>query len=424
MKGIVQVALAASLAAGAVGQPHAHQHRHLHEKKQAEVKRDAVTITSVVAATVTEYVLDGQVVELSKAQDGIKGGDFVVVGSSTPTFVPPPPASSTVAAQFFEVKASSSSSSSETPTPTPEPTTETTPEPTPTPSPTSTSSAASVAVATGIDEPFPTGDAAPDCSVFPSAYGALPIDWLGTGGWTSLQQPDQYVPGVKINSIVAPTSGGCGKSMFCSYACPPGYQKTQWPEDSQGATGQSVGGLWCNAQGKLELTRPSHPTICEKGAGGVTIKNSLSGLATVCRTDYPASEAMVVPLVTTPGGEFELTNPSSKDYFWWQGNPTTAQYYVNKLGIDEKNACVWTSADYPKEAGNWAPINIGVGKALTGITFLSIFPNWPTTQATLDFNIKITGDVNSECKYENGVYTGGSTTGCTVSLLHLQRGCQ
>jgi hypothetical protein len=408
MRGFVQVALAATLVAGAAAQPHVYAHRHAHAKKHAQEKRDAVTVTSVVAATVTEYVLDGQTVEFSKAEQGIKGGDFIVVGSSTPTFTPPPPAS-TPAAQFFEHKessSSSSSSSSSTPTPTP------TPEPTPTPTPTPSAAP----VATGIDEPFPTGDAAPDCSVFPSAYGAVPIDWLNTGGWTSLQQPNSYIPGVKISNIVAPISGGCEPGMFCSYACPAGYQKTQWPEDSQGATGQSVGGLWCNSNGKLELTRPSHKTICAQGAGGVTIKNSLSGMATVCRTDYPASENMVIPLVTTPGGEFPLTNPSSADYFWWQGNPTTAQYYVNKLGLGEQEACVWTSAKFPKEAGNWAPINIGVGKALTGITFLSIFPNWPTTTATLDFNIRITGDVNSECKYENGVYTGGSTTGCTTAF--------
>lgn len=404
MKGLIQVALAAALAAGATAQPRAHLHRHQHVKKHdhaAVQKRDSVTVTSVVAATVTEYVLDGKTVDVQTAKDGIKVGDFIVIGSTNPTFTPPPPppsstsstesSSSTQAAQFFEHK----SSTSETPTPTP----------TETP------------VATGIDVPFPTGDDAPPCSVFPSAYGAVPVDWLGTEGWTSLQQPSNgYVPGVKIDTIVAPTSGGCTNNTFCSYACPAGYQKSQWPEDSQGATGQSVGGLWCDATGKLRLTRPSHKTICQKGAGGVFIKNNLSGKAAVCRTDYPASENMVIPLETTPGGTFEVTNPDSNDYYWWDDKPTTAQYYVNLLDVPVEEGCKWVSEKWPKSAGNWAPINMGVGKATTGITFLSIFPNTPTSNAELNFNIKITGDVNSECKLEGGVFSNGDPTGCTTAI--------
>jgi hypothetical protein len=414
MKGFIQIALTATLVAGVTAQPHVHLHRHHHAKKYEHAvveKRDSVTVTSVVAATVTEYVLDGEKVDIQKAQDGIEGGDFVVVGSSTPTFTPPPPppsstsstvssSSTTVAAQFFEHKSSTSSI------------------PAPVETPTSSAKPAETPVATGIDAPFPTGDDAPPCSEFPSAWGAIPIKWLGTEGWTSLQQPSNgYIPGVKINTIVAPTTGGCRENMFCSYACPPGYQKSQFPQDSQGATGQSVGGLWCDATGKLRLTRPSHKTLCQKGAGGVVIKNSLSGTAAVCGTDYPASENMVVPLETTPGGTFELTNTDSSDYYVWNNQPTTAQYYVNNLDVPLEEACTWKSAMFPDSAGNWAPINIGVGKATTGITFLSIFPNLPTSTAKLNFNIRITGDVNMECKLENGVYSNGNSAGCTVSLI-------
>lgn len=404
MKGIVQVALAATLVVGTAAQPHQHQHRHHHVKKHNHVlleKRVPVTVTSIVAATVTEYVLDGQKLENDEAEKGIAHGAFFVVGSSTPTSSQPSPpsttsttisstsTSTTAGAQFFEQKSSSTTSSSHS------------------------SSAAPSAAPSGIDADFPQNHL---CSKFPDDYGAYPISWLGTGGWTSLQVPDTYSPGVAIKNIVAPISGGCRPGMFCSYACPPGYQKTQWPELSQGLTGQSVGGLWCNEQGILELTRPSHRKICEKGAGGVFVKNSLSGTACVCRTDYPASENMVIPVVTSPGGTYELTNPASNDYYVWDGKPTTAQYYVNNLNVPVEQACTWTSSQFPDSAGNWAPINIGVGMDASGITYISIFPNQPTTTALLNFNIKITGDVSSDCYYHvNGGYAVGPQ-GCTTGM--------
>lgn len=422
MRGLIQVALAATLVVGATAQPRAHQHRHQHANRHGDVvveKRDSVTVTTVVPATVTKYVLDGQEVDLKKAQDGIKGGDFIVVGSTIPTFTPPPPppsstssiatSSFTEAAQFFEQKSSSTPSA----VPTPVASSVTTPVASP------VASEPASQPATGIDVPFPTGDDAPDCSVFPSAWGAIAVPWLGTKGWTSLQQPSNgFTPGVKINTIVAPTQGGCTVSTFCSYACPAGYQKSQWPVTSQGVTGQSVGGLWCDAGGKLRLTRPDHPYICEKGAGGVVIKNSLSSIAAVCRTDYPASESMVIPLETTPGGTFDLTNPDSSTYYIWDGKATTAQYYVNNAGVSAEDGCVWVSPSQPTSAGNWAPINLGVGMDKTGTTYLSVFPNKPTSDAVLNFNIRIHGDVSIECQLENGVFSNGNSAGCTVSFLH------
>lgn len=390
MKGIVHAALAASLIAGAAADSHHHQHRHLHAKVVG--KRADKTVTSVVAGpTVVEYVLDGEKVDKSKAEQGVEDGRYVVIGESTPTFNPPPPPSTTttaiptgVGAEFYEKKTSSTAA----------------------PSPS--------AVAAGIDSDFPSGKI--PCSKFPSNYGAVAIDWLGTDGWTSLQQPDSYTPGVGMSNIVAPISGGCKSGMFCSYACPDGYQKTQWPE-TQGATGQSVGGLYCNDNGFLELTRPSHPKICEKGVGNVWVQNKLSGKACVCRTDYPASENMVIPIETTPGGKYALTNPDSEDYYVWQGKTTTAQYYINNLDVDVEQACVWTSSKFPNSAGNWAPVNVGVGRDALGVTWISIFPNAPTSQAKLDFNIEITGDVAAPCYLKNGKYYGG-LNGCTVSYHH------
>jgi len=55
--------------------------------------------------------------------------------------------------------------------------------------------------------------------------------------------------------------------------------------------------------------------------------------------------------------------------------------------------------------------------------WLSIFQNKPTTNAKLDFNVKIEGDdLSGSCKYENGMFysdTGANSDGCTVSAQHF-----
>jgi hypothetical protein len=404
MKGIIKTAVAAAVVAGVAAQPHnhGHGHRHLHAKKHEHspaAKRDIVVVTEVVEGpTVIEYVMDGEKIDAAEAEEGISKNLYVVVGSSTPSFSAPPPAVSTstsgpeYGAQFYEKSSSSA-------------------EPTTSSPPAATSSAApsTPTYATGLDADFPSGKVS--CDKVPTEYGAIEIPWVGTNGWTTLAKFGGWVKGVAIDNIVSPTSGGCSPGMMCSYACPPGYQKTQWPEE-QGATGQSVGGLWCNDDGFLELTRPSHTKICEPGAGGVFIKNELSTNAAVCRTDYPGNEAMVIPLDTYPGNTYTLTNPDSSDYYVWDGKPTTAQYYVNNAGVAVDQACVWNSASYPSSAGNWAPTNIGVGKASDGITYISIFPNSPTSTAVLDFDIEITGDISGSCSLKSGVYSGNN--GCTV----------
>jgi hypothetical protein len=215
-------------------------------------------------------------------------------------------------------------------------------------------------------------------------------------------------------------SGGCTANSFCSYACPAGYQKSQWPK-SQGNTGQSIGGLYCNSGGMLELSRSSVPQICTQGAGGVQVTNNLSKNVAVCRTDYPGTEGETIPLNTLPGQTLPLTNVNSATYYTWEGSATTAQYYINPQGADVSDACCWGSAG--TNLGNWAPVNAGVGQGADGITFISLFPNVPTNPTgTLDYNIKITGAVSGDCEYRGGTFYNGnvqSSTGCTVSLTHL-----
>ncbi|KAK4099809.1 glycoside hydrolase family 132 protein [Parathielavia hyrcaniae] len=409
MKGIIKTAVAAAVVAGVAAQPHihghGHSHHHLHAKhhENAPAKRDTVVITEVVEGpTVVKYVnQDGEDIDAAEAEEGIDKGLFIVMGASEPSFSAPPPAASTslsgpeYGAQFYE----KSSSAAPTTTSSPPPETSTVEAPKETQLP------------TGLNADFPSGKVS--CDKVPTEYGAIEIPWIGTNGWTTLVKLGQWIKGLSVDNIVTPISGGCMPGMMCSYACPEGYQKTQWPEE-QGATGQSVGGLWCNDDNMLELTRPSHPKICEPGVGGVFIRNELSTNAAVCRTDYPGNEAMTIPLDTYPGKEYTLTNPDSADYYVWQGMATTAQYYVNNAGVAVDQACVWDSSEFPDSAGNWAPTNIGVGRSTDGITYLSIFPNLPTSTATLNFDIEITGEISGTCWLKKGVYSGNN--GCTVGL--------
>lgn len=112
-----------------------------------------------------------------------------------------------------------------------------------------------------------------------------------------------------------------------------------------------------------------------------------------------------------------MTCPDASSYYTWQGKSTSAQYYVNPKGYGIEKACQWGDGSLP--IGNWAPINIGVGKK-DGV-WLSIFQNKPTTTEKLDFNIRIEGDnLSGSCKYEDGTFyslTGSNEDGCTVSLI-------
>lgn len=137
----------------------------------------------------------------------------------------------------------------------------------------------------GVDREFPDGTI--DCNHFPSEYGPIEIDYMKIGGWSGIQYPT--FEGDSISDIVTAVPGmqNCKIGAFCSYACPPGYQKTQWPS-TQGKTKQSVGGLLCNSHGKLELTNPSlSKKLCMKGTGATEVENNLKKGACICRTDYP-----------------------------------------------------------------------------------------------------------------------------------------
>ena len=427
---ILHLAVAATLA---TAQPH-HGHQRLHAKRDGSPveKRDTATAVTYVPAYVTKYVLDNEDVTPDEAQAGLDKGLYVVVGESTPSFTPPPPppppeptTSSQDGGIFLQQVETSSSAP---PPPPPPPSSSAEPTSAPPPAPTSYAaspsggsgrsdgggSGGSLGGATGLDADFP--DKEISCKTFPSKYGALATEWMGLGGWSGIQKVPNYKWGMaSISYIETAVSGqSCESGQFCGYSCPAGYVQTQWPE-AQGSTGQSVGGLYCNEDGVLELSRPSHKKLCEKGIGNIKIKNKMNQNVPVCRTLYPGTENMVVPLDATPGGTFDLANVKSSNYYVWNNKATTLQYYVNQPGVPVDVGCDWKCKENPDECGNWAPTIIGTGESDDGITYLSVFPNKPTSSANLKFNIKITGDVTEECELKGGQYSV-SNDGCTVSF--------
>jgi len=432
----IALTAASATATVALAQPHNHGHRHLHQHNQRDV-----TVTSwAPGPTDYVYVLDGKEISAQEVCDGIEdkelefvdGADPGVCSStastssssstSTTTTVASTTAwtsstttssaaeTTTSPAEFFESPASSTWASyggwsSES---------------------ASASSSASWAAAsssssnttsssggTGLTAEFPDGEL--DCSTFPSDYGPVALDYLGLGGWSGLQAVT--ISGESVSSIVTGVSGDtCVDGMMCSYACPPGYQKSQWPS-TQGSTGQSVGGIKCSG-GKLYLTNSALSTsLCIAGVGGVEAQNDASGVVSICRTDYPGTESETIPVEIQPGSTEALAVPDASNYYTWEGASTSAQYYLNPIGYSSAEACQWGSAG--SDIGNYAPINFGVG-AKDGVTWLSIFQNSPTTSATYEGTVELTGSLSGSCKYSNGQYcsaTGCNSQGCTVSVI-------
>ncbi|KAI0175673.1 SUN-domain-containing protein [Hypoxylon sp. FL1284] len=396
---ILNLAVAASFAAGAAAQPHHHGHHH-HKRGSPVEKREVET--TYLPATVTQYMLDDKEVSAADAKDGLDNGLYIVVGETTPTFTPPPPPAPTTSSSkedaVFIQKATSTSSSAA-------PTSSAAPP---------KSSAPTTDGATGIDAEFPDGLL--KCDEFPSDYGALPLPYLGLKGFTGMQfTPDFNLGDLAISFIETAVSGMPLQKGFYSYACPDGYVKTQWPK-AQGATQQSIGGLLCNSDGYLERSRPDAKTLCERGVGGVTVKNDLSKDVAICRTDYPGTESMVIPVNSEAGTTRDIANIASADYYHWGQKTTTLQYYVNQPGMSYKDACKWDCDSDHDECGNWAPTILGVGKAADGNTYISLFPNTPTSQAKPKMNIAIEGDdVSIPCYFKDGKYAV-SDAGCTTTI--------
>ncbi|KAF8545369.1 protein UTH1 [Trichophaea hybrida] len=254
----------------------------------------------------------------------------------------------------------------------------------------------------GVDQDFPDGEI--DCSHFPSEYGAQPLMWVTKDGWS----------GIQVNGGNGDAIGKCTEGALCSYACPAGYSKAQWP-DVQPASGESYGGLQCK-DGKLHRTRTHYKKLCQIGKGTASVVNKLDQLVAFCRTDYPGSENMVVPLNCSPGSSQDLTVPDAANSYIWRGGVTSAQYYINNAGVGLEDGCIWGTPNGGK--GNWSPLVVGAGYR-NGKTWLSIAPN-TLNREPANFNMKIVADdgakISEECKYENGKFSNGNPNGCTVAI--------
>lgn len=453
MKAALQIALAASLAAGVTAQPHNHQHLHQHARKHEHgapllSNRDALDKRYVAVEyafeTETDYVdvVDGSRISAEAAKQGLADGIYKIVGETTPTSTTPiatpapttsssssssssssPSVAPTTAAttssakggEFLELKIAGLSTSSTSTSAAPAATTYA-----------SSSSSSSSSGSTGVDSDFPDGEL--DCSTFPSDYGAVFLNNAGlTTGWAGYM--DVGVDNFEIGQIadisidISEPSGEVKSGYFLTYACPPGYDSAQWP-GAQGSKGQSVGGLWCGSDNKLHLTRASETKkLCQSGAGNVKVTNKLSEDVYICKTIYPGNEGMYLPTLVEAGATVDLYNPYQSNSFVWQGLSTSAQYYINKKGLDVNTSCTWTpDAPYSTSAGNWAPMNLGTSVNSDGQTFLSIFHNTPTSSASLDFDISISGDgvSGTPCDYDSSTdETTGGSNGCTVSTDNL-----
>ncbi|KAG0681066.1 putative secreted beta-glucosidase sim1 [Pichia californica] len=242
------------------------------------------------------------------------------------------------------------------------------------------------------------------CSEFPSGQGVVSLDYLGFGGWSGL-----------YHSSDSSTGGSCEDGTYCSYACQPGMSKTQWPSD-QPSNGVSVGGLYCD-NGYLYLSNSRSNYLCEWGVDSARVVSELSESVAICRTDYPGTENMVIPTIVDGGSENYLTTVDEDNYYVWEGQKTSAQYYVNNAGVSQDDGCIWGTSG--SGVGNWAPLNFGAGYT-GGIAYLSLIPN-PNNYDAANYNVKIvayddSSVVNGDCVYENGVYNGDGTDGCTVAV--------
>lgn len=420
-----------------------YHHRHRHADKHA-VRDAGIVLEERDDNVVIVYELEGKQISEADVQQGLQNGTLrwsngaiaSAATSSSPSPTPTPSPSSSKAAPSSSAAPSTSSapSSSAAPSTTAAPSSSAAASSSAAPS----SSAAKIDIrpvstsnnaksddsksnndnsnsnsGTGVSKEFPDGQNS--CSDFPSDYGAIALNYLGLNGWSGIQTPGSSQNG--FSDINTAKQGGCTEGAYCSYACPMGYQKAQWPS-MQGATGQSVGGLLCKG-GKLYKTSSSQKTLCMKGTDKVTVKvkNNLQKNAAICRTDYPGTEAETIPTNTQPGQTVQLTCPDGDNYYTWSGGKTSAQYYVNNQGVSQEDACQWGDGSQP--VGNWAPLNLGVGYS-AGAAWLAIFQNKPTTTAKLDFTVTIKGD-NEQCRYQNGKYCKGSNfsdcndgDGCTV----------
>jgi hypothetical protein len=285
----LSAALVSAILAGSTVAASHQKHRHFHEKKR-DVNAEGHYVET---KTVLMYSYNGKTMDEATLCKGLEDGTVQWVGNDPPrpecnksAPVAKPDHAAKVDSGVFHQKPSHSSSAAKQSHPVP-------PKPS-APKPSSSDDSDSGAhdlENSNTDKEFPDGEI--DCSTFPSDYGAVPVPWAGYGKWSGIQHAQ--MSGNAVSHLATADKGkGCqpgpdGSDAFCSYACPAGFQKSQWPQNQGGAGyAVSVGGLRCGSDNKLYLTNAGlSKKLCTPGTGDLTISNKLGKGAAVCRTDYP-----------------------------------------------------------------------------------------------------------------------------------------
>jgi hypothetical protein len=315
---IAHIATLAAVATVTAAKPRPHIHRHAHGVAKRDTRPEAVVYAPVAIETVIKYILDGDDISVEDVRLGLANGTLEwgadgnlsnsakVAGplaTPAPSPAPAPPSKpgpkpqTNVDRPKPEVKPQPKPD--EQPTPPAEklkPEVATKPSDSNPQVDTSLKTAAQLVDKGGYcascDIEFPN-DKIP-CSQFPYGYGAMPIQQEGLGGWSGIQDPG-YRGADGFDDITTVVSGSCKDGScctpgkYCSYGCPNPYLKLSFPR-KQGRTGQSVGGLFCNDKGNLEMADGSiGKTLCGTGSKSMTVKvqNRLSKPVSFCRTDYP-----------------------------------------------------------------------------------------------------------------------------------------
>lgn len=335
---ISHIATIAAVASVTAAKPRPHGHRHPHDKRHVHARADNVVYAPAAIETVIKYVLDGHDISADEVRQGIANGtlewgaDGNLSTSVKPAFALATPAPSPVKVEKAQPTPekpkdvtpavippkSSNEKPAQPPAPKPaeplveKPKEKSAPQETPKPSEeskpssdvdTSLKTAAQLVDKDGYcascDIEFPNGKI--PCSEFPYGYGAMPIQQEGLGGWSGIQDPG-YRGGDGYDDIRTVVSGSCNdgscctKGTFCSYGCANPYLKLSFPK-KQGVTGQSVGGLYCNDNGMLEMADGSlGKTLCGPSSKKMTVKvhNKLKKFVSICRTDYPGKHVTLL----------------------------------------------------------------------------------------------------------------------------------
>ncbi|KAL6708568.1 Protein BZZ1 [Coniothyrium glycines] len=438
---LCSIAIVAAVAATTSANPHLRAHHHAHPIVKRDSRPDNVIYAPAATETRIVYMLDGYHITEEDVRQGIANGTLEWADDGTlSSSSAGPVALPTTAPEPISEEAAPESSSPALSTPdTKNPPVDTTTSPTSKPEPaqpiddTLPKTWADLIDKDGncpsCNKEFPNGKL--PCNHFPFGYGALPLDNEGLGGWSGIQDP-QYRGADGFDDITTVVKGSCSDGSccsagtFCSYGCPNPYLKNSFPK-KQGRTGQSVGGLYCNNDGFLEMADGSTgKTLCGQGSKSVTVKvhNRLKQSVSICRTDYPGTESMTFPLTVGPGETGYLANPDQEKYFFWQGKATSAHYYVNKQGVPESEACTWGQEMSGK--GNWSPAIIGTSfdDRIMQEGFSSLKQNELCKEEKLDYDVTFMGDgIVSPCSYKHSTnqYCQGDdcwtdkTRGCTAA---------